>query len=1311
MSKLHRMLTSEAESDDSQPAAQWYLKMPQGAVFGPVVISQLINWAVQGRIVVGNMVSSDNQATWVSAENVPELNMTWVGELRGAKRYGPFNLAAVPVLVQRGKLLRTATVQNCITGEMLSVSSVLRFGAAVCLGGDVARELPAQGVVEGPVAAATSAPAPADAKAPPAEVKLSVQEPGSEAKPLPVTAPHVVPVNQPGQSFAATGKPAAAAIAGDAAAAPDWKARESGSVAKIGELERTLKARTEAHAAVVEQAGIRESKLDARTSALEGELGRERTSTGTQAEAMRRSLEDRSKALETSASEVAALRDEVVRVGKLLEAERSHKATLETAAGEKHGLIKDIEQRLAAERRLHEDAARDAYAREDVFKGQITRLEKQLCEQKEAQAKHDADAKSLERTLSGQLDEMESKLTAAMEAHETEVSREKKIRTDLEEKVLGLERELAGRAGQAESEVSAMVAKVVVLEEALKRERNHAAARISAVESTMDANAKAYDALRKEMDVLRDDAGRTEKKLKEEHSRATALEVAAAGAQERLKDLEQKLAGEKKLSEDVAAMERAKMAEAAAQISKLERELQSQKNAYAELEARSHGRELQLGGQVAMLKSQQLGKAAGVESELAREQVTRAELEKRARNLEQERDTLAGRMETEASAMRRKIADLEKEIGRVESSAEKTNARKNDFTALMAKLERDLQEQKNAYAELEARSHGRELQLNGQLATLKSAQASDFAEYKAALQRERAAREEREKDLADERAAREEAVRKLHELQKQSTERQGGLEAELARERDAPAAEKEELVARASAMGERIMLLERDLGVSENVAASLRIEAAEARKALEASERTVKERDLVMAGLAAAASARAGLVQRFLAPRAQGSDPGWYVRGEGEDVYGPVVLPELWDWTCQYRIGPSHHVSQDKVTWLRADSIPALRMDWTCDLPDGTVLGPFNPFAVQELITAGEVGPQSEMVNRLTGEKITAGELLKAIEDGAALAGKLPDPAAQEWKKRYAAVEERSQQLGEDAARERAGQVSRLQVEADAIGSRLKALETELENEREAAGSAKALAAMQIRDLNKKLQKLEQEFAGTKTAHARLKQDAERTWTDLDSVRVEFAQCLMAPGDDNGPGWYFKGEDGSVYGPASLPDLWNWACQLRIGPAHLVSQDQQTWIAAETLSALRMDWVCELTDGAALGPLNLFAYRELVACGEVTLESILTNRLTGEKRTVGCVLKATEDGAALRMVLSEQLAQDLKQRCAAAEDRCMCMEAEAADRKAMACQPAARPAPESTEAAAAPIASPPPKRLRERLVAAVEAARTAGTPS
>jgi hypothetical protein len=98
--------------------------------------------------------------------------------------------------------------------------------------------------------------------------------------------------------------------------------------------------------------------------------------------------------------------------------------------------------------------------------------------------------------------------------------------------------------------------------------------------------------------------------------------------------------------------------------------------------------------------------------------------------------------------------------------------------------------------------------------------------------------------------------------------------------------------------------------------------------------------------------------------------------------------------------------------------------------------------------------------------------------------------------------------------------------------------------------------------------------------------------------------------------WFLKIDDGSVFGPVPTADLRGWAEQGRIAPGNQLSQDKKTWIPAETLPDLQMQWMVQLRDDTLYGPLNIKALVDLVRDGTVPPGAVLTHKDTRRTSTI-----------------------------------------------------------------------------------------------
>ena len=103
--------------------ARWFLKVSDDLIYGPVSMETLYDWATEGRIAPGHLVSND-KATWAPAESFPSLRMECTVDNGNGGTYGPFNLLATPHLVQQGLIRPDAVIVNTLTGQEIRAASV-----------------------------------------------------------------------------------------------------------------------------------------------------------------------------------------------------------------------------------------------------------------------------------------------------------------------------------------------------------------------------------------------------------------------------------------------------------------------------------------------------------------------------------------------------------------------------------------------------------------------------------------------------------------------------------------------------------------------------------------------------------------------------------------------------------------------------------------------------------------------------------------------------------------------------------------------------------------------------------------------------------------------------------------------------------------------------------------------------------------------------------------------------------------------------------------------------------------------------------
>lgn len=83
--------------------ADWFVRMSNGAVFGPINTKGLVHWARDGRIMPDDEISTDRVA-WRPARELPELEIDTMIELPDGTFIGPYNANAIEPLVKEGKI-------------------------------------------------------------------------------------------------------------------------------------------------------------------------------------------------------------------------------------------------------------------------------------------------------------------------------------------------------------------------------------------------------------------------------------------------------------------------------------------------------------------------------------------------------------------------------------------------------------------------------------------------------------------------------------------------------------------------------------------------------------------------------------------------------------------------------------------------------------------------------------------------------------------------------------------------------------------------------------------------------------------------------------------------------------------------------------------------------------------------------------------------------------------------------------------------------------------------------------------------------
>ena len=111
----------------------WYVKAPDGAVFGPASTDKLKTWADESRITPEHQVSEDRE-NWIPASQVAELGMIFLIELKPGDVFGPFTQKVVENLVDGGEFPADARVyvsQDTLAAAMESAEALKNDLAAL----------------------------------------------------------------------------------------------------------------------------------------------------------------------------------------------------------------------------------------------------------------------------------------------------------------------------------------------------------------------------------------------------------------------------------------------------------------------------------------------------------------------------------------------------------------------------------------------------------------------------------------------------------------------------------------------------------------------------------------------------------------------------------------------------------------------------------------------------------------------------------------------------------------------------------------------------------------------------------------------------------------------------------------------------------------------------------------------------------------------------------------------------------------------------------------------------------------------------
>lgn len=102
----------------------------------------------------------------------------------------------------------------------------------------------------------------------------------------------------------------------------------------------------------------------------------------------------------------------------------------------------------------------------------------------------------------------------------------------------------------------------------------------------------------------------------------------------------------------------------------------------------------------------------------------------------------------------------------------------------------------------------------------------------------------------------------------------------------------------------------------------------------------------------------------------------WYLRKhEDGAIFGPLDFAQLSRWAYTAQIAPHDCVSTDGATWMKAPMLAELGMDWLVEVTTEHFYGPTTLAAVFEFARAGEISPETFVINTCDGSRRQLAEL------------------------------------------------------------------------------------------------------------------------------------------------------------------------------------------------------------------------------------------------------------------------------------------------------------------------------------------------
>lgn len=618
MSKVHSILRQQSEAPVS--GKTWRLKTADGRTYGPVSLSELCDWANQGRVMAGDLLSKDG-IQWVPAESFSELKMEWEARLPNGKICGPLNVLAVPFLVKNGFLPPDTVLVNRNSGKSLNVRDLLKAKA------------PASAPTAAPLPAPTAAPLPAPTPVP------------SQPVPVPTSEAPSVPLLQEAHVQKSIDR-----IQGNKSAPPaaeDLSAQVSESL-MTDEAAQNLDPKARQH---LIREGIRQMHRDAERLKARLEQAEKETA------AARKESEDQRKRFTTREQEFL---DETSQLRSELKAARDEmfKASREAADP---GPGPDASAKLTQKKEQDLNRVLDETRRKaESDAAQLYKIRSQLDETRNQKAELQARALHEENKLKLRIEELEKQVHVLSADLQTQKAQSQFLE---KESLLKVER-LQGQVNQARDKYEQAAAELERLKKEVETQRSLAvdlekagseretalARDLRAARSAIGKLENDQAVLRKQYETLKVQGGHRETELLD---KIELLNNEARGSAATLDNLRKELAA---FTEERMKMER-NLRNATADVERANAELADTRSDFAMLENKVN----QQAEMLAAMEQERDKDDAAYREALGKADRQAEELSREAVRLRDENNSLSGRLtaaDQEADALRKTVGDL-----------------------------------------------------------------------------------------------------------------------------------------------------------------------------------------------------------------------------------------------------------------------------------------------------------------------------------------------------------------------------------------------------------------------------------------------------------------------------------------------------------------------------------------------------------------------------------------------------------------------------------------------------------------------------